>query len=337
MVDRYVDRATRSYELSDEQKQQVRAQLEQVKQAQRAYSEPRSAEIQSLFSQMHQFHETERAGGQVDPAERQAVENRLRTMREESPLMNSDRVVKEIERVLPSDQVERGHSKWEAEHRESERRREEMRLRSQQSHNQASGAQGADGNPAPAGGGSEATGSSASSGGQHRLPAAGRADGGRDRNGHGGREGRHSRGSRSDRNAGDGEQVGEVSASESEEQRLQRSERPIGEWEQYLRNFIRTYQLDAAQQGTAASVLREVQERRTSYELSHRTDYETAGKQTGSRTLDELNKPIVAMFEELKMRLLRIPSSAQRQVAGYKPPPPPVTATQPVAASSQPG
>jgi hypothetical protein len=109
-------------------------------------------------------------------------------------------------------------------------------------------------------------------------------------------------------------------------------EDPISPWEQYLRDFIQQYNLDPAQQATAQSILREMQERRTAYEQSHRFDYEKAGQiEDGSQReqrLNELNRPVVRSFDELKMRLMRIPSSAQRQAAGIS-----TSATQPAASS----
>ena len=119
----------------------------------------------------------------------------------------------------------------------------------------------------------------------------------------------------------------------SEEARLERSERPVGPWEQYVRDFTRTYKLDAAQQATAESVLREVKERRTTYEQAHRLDFDSARKGS-SKSLEELNKPVVAMFDELKLRLMRIPSSAQRQAAGYIAPRPAPT-SRPAAVTSR--
>lgn len=333
MVDRYVDRATRSYELTDAQKQQVRAQLEEVKAAQRAWSAPRAAEMQNLFGRLHQFHETERSGGQVDPAERQELESRLRVIREESPLMNSDRVVKEIEKVLPPEQVERGRPKWDAEHQESERRMQEARTRwdqrRQESRNTPSPAQNAEGDAPQAGAGT--AGGAPAAGDRHRSFDRQHGDSRRGDHSDGGRYSR--RGSRRGEGGGNGEEVGAAQPElTSREQRLQRSERPVGPWEQYVQDFERTYQLDAAQQATAESVLRELQTRRTSYEQSHRVDYDNVGK-TGSQSLEELNKPVVAMFDELKLRLIRIPSSAQRLAAGYVP----VPASRPAAAASQPG
>jgi hypothetical protein len=65
-----------------------------------------------------------------------------------------------------------------------------------------------------------------------------------------------------------------------------------------------------------------------------RRDYEAA-RQIADQTerqkrLDELNQPIVRMFDELKSKLNQVPTTLQRQAAG-------VTATsRPAAVTSQP-
>jgi len=111
-------------------------------------------------------------------------------------------------------------------------------------------------------------------------------------------------------------------------------------WELYVKEFIRAFELDKAQETQAWSVLSEMKVRGEQYKRDHAREYSEILKQfqnlrTIRRTvtttnpakemkerrqvnqtrLDELNKPLLAMFEELKERLMKIPTELQRRRA----------------------
>lgn len=322
MVDRYVERMDRHYQLTDEQKTQFRAQLEEAKKQQVTYSEQHAQEFRSMRDDFQRLRDSSR-DGRMDPSRFREMETRYRRLREESPLMNSDKITEQLEKMLPPEQAQQGRVRHEAEHAERRRvweqerqRREEQWSQPQQSVEQGDPQQSAEGN-----GTGEPTSRNRLSD-RRRSSNGEREDSSRQR-GDGGYSSRRSfRGgdSRSDREetnvAGAAVQLEEGRGTRHEALR----ENPISSWEQYLRDFIKRYNLDAAQQATAWSILREMQERRTAHELAHRVDYEQARQMKDAsqreQRMNELNLPIVRSFEELKRRLMRIPSSSQRQAAG---------------------
>ncbi|NLE56834.1 MAG: hypothetical protein GX616_00625, partial [Planctomycetes bacterium] len=58
IVDRAVERATDTYELSDEQQTQVRSRMEQLRDQQRAYSEQHRQEFDSIRTEMEQLRDS---------------------------------------------------------------------------------------------------------------------------------------------------------------------------------------------------------------------------------------------------------------------------------------
>ncbi|MBI4578562.1 MAG: hypothetical protein HY718_02605 [Planctomycetes bacterium] len=343
MVERNLERMTRYYELSDDQQAQVRTRLDELKAQHQAGSEKRMQEFQSLRSQMEQLRSARDVGGQVDEQEEARVRDRMRALWRESPLMNSDTVTGEVEKVLPSEQVERGRANRQAESQEWDRRREEMRQRWEERRRQEEQESGQtppnepagpppppfspDGAPPPRS--------------WRDAPPPGEWDGDRDSRR---RDWEQRRDEYRRRRGEDGgpsgtEQPGEGGrpGESRPDSRSRRAivENPIGPWEQYVRDFVRQFGLDPAQQATAYSVLREVETRRVAYEQSHRVDFEQARQLTDGgqreKRLAELNQPVVRMFDELKGRLNRIPSAAQRQAAGVSPP-----TSQPAGATSRP-
>jgi hypothetical protein len=337
MVERYIERYSRNYELNDQQKDQVRARLEEIKTRQRAFSEEHWGEFQAM---RQEFWQLRSSGGEPDPQKFGELRERFDALRRESPLFNDDRVAENVEQLLPPEQVEAGRARRQAESAEWEQRREERRQEWEQRRQQWESQRQSDGQsqdvqnpdqPAP------------------MPPAWGGPDGERDED----REARRrewrerrerSDGDRGDRDRGDrdrdrsrGEQSrsAEGSAEAGQLSTIIR-ENPVGPWEQYVRDFTQKFNLDTAQQATAESVLREVMKRRTSYEQTHRDDFDAARRVEGSsdreKRMGELNRPVVSMFEELKSRLMRIPSSAQRQAAGLVS----VSTSRPAYATSRP-
>jgi hypothetical protein len=91
---------------------------------------------------------------------------------------------------------------------------------------------------------------------------------------------------------------------------------PVDAWTQYVQQFIASYKIDDAQQQVAWSILKELKGRAQEYRISHKPDYDAVGKITDKtqhdRQLQTLDAPIDQMFEELKTRLMLIPTEAQR-------------------------
>ncbi len=99
------------------------------------------------------------------------------------------------------------------------------------------------------------------------------------------------------------------------------------EWERYTRNFIARHKLNEAQKNAAWKVLRDCQEQRTGYLRSRRNRLlEIEERLSAQKTEDEgrrlllelhqLREPVRRIFEEqLKPRLLRIPTRTQRNEA----------------------
>jgi len=98
-------------------------------------------------------------------------------------------------------------------------------------------------------------------------------------------------------------------------------------WARYVREFIERYSLDEAQQVTARSVLAELEGRAKEYREAHadelarieqklREAEDAAARAEAAHQREELLRPIADLFEELKQRLDRLPTDAQRRQAG---------------------
>ncbi len=318
MATRQLERLTSAYELNPEQQTQAKGKLDELKAQQRTYSEEHMSEFTDVRRQMEQLREQ---GLGWDSPQARELGQRMRTMWEGAPLMNRENVASSIEKILPPDQAQRGRQKWDAEGREWDQRREEMRQRFEQRRQEGGGGPGDVGRRGRDGRRGDQEGAD----GAASQPAAG-ARGFGDRREGGRWGGRGERG-------GDGQQVAAFSP-DGGRQYQPIAENPVGPWEQYLRDFIRRYRLDEAQQATAWSVLREVQVRRTAYEQSMRDDFTQARGiadiNDRERRVESLNRPVVRMFDELKGRLDKIPSADQLKAYG----PPRPTSTQPAAAAT---
>ena len=115
-------------------------------------------------------------------------------------------------------------------------------------------------------------------------------------------------------------------------------ERPQEDWwDTYVQEFIRKYRLDEAQSDAALSILRECKQRARDYRNSKEKEFLMVSqrlqeaRQPG-QSMDvrkkklevfeklekTLNQPILDLFEELKTRLDRIPTDAQKERADGK-------------------
>ncbi len=95
---------------------------------------------------------------------------------------------------------------------------------------------------------------------------------------------------------------------------------PPDPWTQYVQQFIATYRLDNAQQAQAGSILQELEGRAGEYRGAHKFDYEAAAqiedKTRRTARGQALDKPLSEMFEELKTRLMTLPTETQRNEVG---------------------
>ena len=96
----------------------------------------------------------------------------------------------------------------------------------------------------------------------------------------------------------------------------------FGAWEQYVRLFIRVYDLEETQQATAMSILRELESCRDRY-LEERAEALDAlrdieDRQERTRRFAELSAPVQTLFDQLKNRLNEIPTTAQREVVAQR-------------------
>jgi hypothetical protein len=85
-------------------------------------------------------------------------------------------------------------------------------------------------------------------------------------------------------------------------------------WEAYVRGFVALYQLDASQRATAESILVEVLGRAMAYMRTRLRALLQIG--VSERANHEAFVPIRSLFGELKSRLARIPTTAQRTRVG---------------------
>jgi hypothetical protein len=95
---------------------------------------------------------------------------------------------------------------------------------------------------------------------------------------------------------------------------------PLDEWDRHVAGVAGKYGFDEGQRTIARSILRDLKKRANQYRLTRATDIARAELMTDARArihaLAILNRPIDAMFEELKQRLENLPTAAQRQRAG---------------------
>lgn len=324
LVDRYMERLTRDYELDDRQQAQVRSELDQVREQHREFVESRSDEFEDLRTRMRELRSEAGEGEPFDREQARELGERMRTLWQDAPLMNRQQIREKVENMLPAEQAESGRARWESVEQERERRRQEMRERFAERRQQREARRARDADAADP------------DGSQSEQDETAGADDGEQRRGRrqGLDEWRRQRRQRQDQNQDRDQNREQPQGAETPNQNPQVQsaipENPIGPWEQYVRDFTQRYRLDTSQLVTAQSVLREMQQRRTAYEQTRRGDFESAQQieDVGRRQqrLDELNRPVTRLFEELKSRLERIPTARQRRLASARPP-----ATQPAA------
>lgn len=332
-IERYMERFSNAYDLTEPQKALVRQRLEQIRAEDRASAEERMKQMEAVREKFRQLREQREAGQQIDPSVWRQYGEEMGTIFRSSPLMNRERVAGEIEKLLPPDQAAKGHEKLQQERAEFDQRRADTMRRFDEWRQRGGDPgefwrqergqwqqDGRDGNRGRRGRPDASLPSdnpdAAPSAGPPAVETPGRDASNQDRER--GRDDRRRRGD--DRRRGD---------------ERREDNNPLGSWERYVRDFTRRYRLDAPQQEIANSVLRELLARRKAYEEAHQADMNTARQIEDAaqrrKELDALNAPVVKMYEELRSKLDRIPTTAQRQaVDGDRP------ATQPASVSTRP-
>lgn len=94
---------------------------------------------------------------------------------------------------------------------------------------------------------------------------------------------------------------------------------PLDDWEKHMQATANKYGFDAGQLTNARSILSDLRRRAYQYQASRAEDFARAELMTDAKAraeqLKNLNKPIDALFEELKQRLESLPTQHQRQKA----------------------
>ncbi|HUN81423.1 MAG TPA: hypothetical protein VMV81_07930, partial [Phycisphaerae bacterium] len=98
---------------------------------------------------------------------------------------------------------------------------------------------------------------------------------------------------------------------------------PLDDWDKYVISVTEKYHFEEAQITKAQSILRELKRRANQYRLSRADELARAELITDVRAresqMKSLNRPLDAMFDELKQRLESLPTMEQRQKAAATP------------------
>lgn len=90
-------------------------------------------------------------------------------------------------------------------------------------------------------------------------------------------------------------------------------------WDRYTERFIEDHGLDASQQSSARSLLRDMKQQRDRYRENRREDFgavrDISDREERTARQRELNEPLERMFTQLQERLRQIPTAAQREAA----------------------
>lgn len=120
--------------------------------------------------------------------------------------------------------------------------------------------------------------------------------------------------------------IAEMAAKEATSETVDQIGAEVGMWEQYVRDFVSTYQFDGGQRTAASSVLSEMSQRALSHRDSRRSEIQSLERQIenfsgGEEEMAELRRrlvnlygPIDEMFKELQTRVGAIPTSDQRKL-----------------------
>lgn len=91
---------------------------------------------------------------------------------------------------------------------------------------------------------------------------------------------------------------------------------PLDEWDRFVIQASEKYGFSDSHITQARGILRDMRQRASQYRMSRAADFDYAEKLTDAQArrmrVDELNKPLNALFEELKLRVEALPKEAQR-------------------------
>lgn len=122
--------------------------------------------------------------------------------------------------------------------------------------------------------------------------------------------------------AGSKQRSARSAASRGAQKRGQASARPLSDWERYVRDFIKRYDLTPSQTNAALSILKEMRLRAVQVEKVNRSAKAAAEKIADARgrrqRLSELNKLVDDLFHQLNRRLENLLTAVQRQKAPNK-------------------
>lgn len=94
---------------------------------------------------------------------------------------------------------------------------------------------------------------------------------------------------------------------------------PLDDWDKFVLAQADRFQFDKGQMTNAQSILRDLKRRANQYRLSRAEDFAKAQLNISAKSREEelrrLNRPIDALFEELKQRIESLPTVQQRQQA----------------------
>ncbi len=141
-IDWMVDRMARTYELTDEQRVPVRAELTQISEERRARMGTDAARMDELEEQIRDYRMKRRESGAPgerdrlrDDPEYRTLREQLRSIRDQHPF-DWDATVQRVEKLLPQDQVEAGRARR---NERRERRNERMARRAERGMNGING------------------------------------------------------------------------------------------------------------------------------------------------------------------------------------------------------
>lgn len=113
-IDRYLHDLSQAYELTDEQQEQVRARLEALKEEQQTYSDQVRDEMSRYREELAELWRSQRLGESVDAERMQELTRRMQEHWQAAPLLNPQKMLSQIEQLLPAEQVRKGRTKWDA-------------------------------------------------------------------------------------------------------------------------------------------------------------------------------------------------------------------------------
>ncbi len=98
---------------------------------------------------------------------------------------------------------------------------------------------------------------------------------------------------------------------------------PVDEWDRHVDAVAQKYKFTSDQKSKGQGILKDLRDRARQYRKSHSADFEAASRmQPGADRVAEekrLSQPLDELFAELKERLEHLPTQDQRDAAGVKP------------------